>query len=151
MILCSRQMVKFLFRAREGTYGFAYRVRADGTRLRRANDHPVIGTRSVSPDGKWLVAYARPSEQEAGGTLALSLDGGPAVQVYGTGIDMRWSPDGKLLFLWMEGASTYVVPLPPGRMLPVMPPGGFKSESEIARMPGVRIIGQRGCGSRTIP
>jgi len=34
---------EILFRGREGTYGFAYRVRADGTGLRKASEHPVIG------------------------------------------------------------------------------------------------------------
>jgi hypothetical protein len=90
------------------------------------------------------VVYARFNEQEAGGTLALPLDGGPPVQVFGTSIQVKWSPDAKLIFLRLEDRSTYVVPLPPGRMFPVMPPGGFKSEAEIARIPAVRIISSAG-------
>ena len=128
-----------LFRAREGAYGFAYRVRADGTGLRKVSEHPVIETEGVSPDGKWLMAYARPNEESAGGTLALPLDGGPPVQIYGTSLRAKWSPDGRLLFLMMHNA-THVVPLPPGRMLPAMPAGGFKSEQEIANLPGGRVI-----------
>jgi serine/threonine protein kinase len=135
---------EILFRGREGTYGFAYRVRADGTRLRKASEHPVIGTRSVSPDGKWLVVYARFNAQEAGGTLALPLDGGLPVQVYGTSIHVRWSPDGKIILFRLEDKSSYLIPLPPGRMFPVMPLGGFKSSVEIARIPGVRIISSAG-------
>ncbi len=130
---------EILFRAREGTYGFAYRVRPDGTGLRKASEHPVISAEGVSADGKWLVAYARPNEEAAGGTLALPLDGGPPVQIYGTSLRAKWSPDGRLLFLMMHNA-TYVLPLPPGRMLPVMPAGGFKSEQEIANLPGGRVI-----------
>jgi Tol biopolymer transport system component len=132
---------EILFRAREGSYGFAYRVRTDGTRLRKASEHPVIGTRGLSPDGKWLIVYARHHEQEAGGMLGLPLDGGTPVPIYGMGDHVKWSPNGRLLFLRVESGSTYVVPLPPGRMLPVMPPGGFKSAAEIASLPGVRIIG----------
>ena len=65
-----------VFRGREGDYGFAYRVRTDGTELRRASNHPVIRTTGVSRDGQWLVVSARPSEEKAGGTLALPLGGG---------------------------------------------------------------------------
>ena len=35
---------------------------------------------------------------------------------------------------------TYVVPLPPGRMFPEIPAAGFRSEHELARLPGVQII-----------
>jgi serine/threonine protein kinase/Tol biopolymer transport system component len=129
-----------LFRAREGEYGFAYRVREDGTGLRRASEHPVIETTSVSPDGQWLIVYARPSKEEAGATLALPLAGGPAVQLYGTSSDVKWSPDGKFLFLLLETGNTYVLPLPRSRALPEIQQGGFRSEKEIAGFPGVRII-----------
>jgi len=130
---------EILFRGREGTYGFAYRVRADGTGLRKASEHPVIETEGISPDGKWLVVYARPNEEAAGGTLALPLDGGSPVQIYGTSLHAKWSFDGGVLFLMMHNA-TYVLPLPPGRMLPVIPTGGFKSEQEIANLPRARVL-----------
>jgi len=131
---------EILVRVREGTYGFAYRLHTDGTGLRKANGHPVIGSRGISPDGKWMIAYARFKVQEAGGTVALPLDGGAPVPFYGTGLYPKWSPDGKFLFLAMEDGNTYVLPLPPGRMLPTLPEGGFKSAAEIAALPGVRII-----------
>ena len=35
---------------------------------------------------------------------------------------------------------TYVVPLRPGRILPQIPAAGFRSQEELARLPGVRII-----------
>jgi serine/threonine protein kinase len=130
---------EILFRARQAAYGFAYRVRADGTGLQKASEHPVIETEGISPDGKWLVVYARPDAQAAGGSLALPLDGGSPVQIYGTSLRVRWSPDGRLLFLMLHNA-TYILPLPPGRMLPPMPVGGFKSTQEIASVPGARII-----------
>jgi hypothetical protein len=130
---------EILFRAREGDYGFAYRVRADGTGLRKANEHPVIGTGAVSPDGEWLAVYARPGKEEAGATLALPVGGGPPVEIYGTGIGVKWSREGRLLFL-MVGGNTYVLPLPPGRSLPDIPIGGFRSEAEIAALPGAQLI-----------
>ena len=69
----------------------------------------------------------------------MPLDGGPPVQIYGTGLRARWSPDGRLIFLTDMGR-THVVPLARGRMLPETPAGGFPSEAEIAKLPGVRVI-----------
>jgi hypothetical protein len=40
----------------------------------------------------------------------------------------------------MPTGNTYVLPLPPGRVLPEIPAGGFRSEAEIASLPGVRVI-----------
>ncbi len=131
------------FRGREGTYGYGFRVRPDGTGLRKGSEYPVTGTLGVSPDGQWLVVYARPSPEAAGATLALPLRGGTPVQIYGTSSEIKWSPDGRLFFLSvapMSGGKTYVVPLLPGRALPAIPPGGFRSEAEIARLPGARVI-----------
>jgi Tol biopolymer transport system component len=129
-----------VFRGREGAYGYAYRIRPDGSGLRKASEHPVIGMRGISADGKWLAVYARAREQEAGGTVALPLDGGVPVKIYGTGVRAQWSRDGKRLFLTTEHDRTYILPLPPGRMWPAVPNGGFKSEDEIAALPGVRAI-----------
>jgi hypothetical protein len=106
--------------------------------LLEGNEHPVIGMRGISADGKWLAVYARAREQEAGGTVALPLDGGTPVKIYGTGVRAQWSRDGKLLFLTTEHDRTYILPLPPDRMWPAVPNGGFKSEDEIAALPGVR-------------
>ena len=131
---------EILFRSREGDYGFAYRVREDGTGLRKVSEHPIIETTAVSPGGKWLVVYARPNTEEAGATLALPLGGGPPVQIYGTGILMKWSPDERLLFFLLPEGKTYVLPLPRGRALPEIPTGGFRSEAEIAKLTGVRVI-----------
>jgi hypothetical protein len=139
---------EIFFRVKEGPYGFAYRVREDGTGLRKAIEHPVIATTAVSPDGRWLAAYSRPSDQGTGATVAFPIGGGPSVRIYGGSMPVKWSPDGRLLFLSMRGTSspsgkvgtTYVIPVPPGRGLPKIPAGGFQSGAEIAKIPGVRII-----------
>jgi Tol biopolymer transport system component len=140
-----------LFWAREGTYGFAYRVKPDGTGLRKAVEHPVIQTRGVSPDGQWLVAYARyaaPETDPVGAAMALPLGGGAGIRLFGpSDSPAKWSIDGRVLFLSLSSSSysgqvgrTYVVPLPPGNAWPVIPSEGFLDGAEIARLPGVRVI-----------
>ncbi len=130
---------EIVFRGREGAYGFAYSIGEDGSGLRKLSDHPVIGTWSISPDGRWLAVYARPSNEESGVELLLSLDGGPHV-VVGAMIHLKWARDGKLAFLSLVSGATYAVPLTPGRILPPIPPGGFRSRADIAALPGARLI-----------
>ncbi len=140
---------EIFFRAREGTYGFAYRVREDGTGLRKVSEQPVGGTVAVSPDGQWLVVHSRPSEERTSATVAIPLGGGPPVRIFslrGTR-PAQWSPDSKFLFLSASTTmysgrvgKTYVVPLAPRRAWPEIPAGGFRSEAEIAKLPGVRVI-----------
>jgi serine/threonine protein kinase len=128
-----------LFRARDRDYGFAYRVRPDGTGLQKVHEHPVIENMGVTPDGRWLAVYARPIKERAGGTILLPVGGGTPLPVYGTGLRIRWSRDGSLLFLTVSGR-TYALPVPRGQPLPRMPPNGFASAADIAAVPGARVI-----------
>jgi Tol biopolymer transport system component len=128
-----------LFRARDRDYGFAYRVRPDGTGVQKVHEHPVIENMGVTPDGRWLAVYARPTKERAGGTILLPVGGGTPVAVYGTGTRIRWSRDGRLLFMTVS-ERTYVVPVPSGQPLPKTPATGFASGAEIAAVPGARVI-----------
>ena len=118
-----------------------------GTALRKASDYRVMSTRGVSRDAKWLVVYARPSEREPGVTLALPLEGGAPVKIWGASTDIQWSLDGRRMYLSVpvglllgQQRQDYVLPVPLGRSLPDIPTGGFQSEHDIALVPGVEII-----------
>jgi Tol biopolymer transport system component/predicted Ser/Thr protein kinase len=144
-----------VFRGREGDYGFAYRVRTDGTELRKASNHPVISTTGLSPDGQWLVVYARPSEEKAGGTLALPLGGGSPIEIVGRFSRAAWSPNGRQLLL-SEGVVgtagiTYIVPLPRGEAFPVIPVQGLLNTKAIAGLPGVQVIDSADVASGPTP
>ena len=128
-----------LFRARDRDYGFAYRVRPDGTGVQKVHEHPVIDNLGVTPDGRWLAVYARPTKERAGGTILLPVEGGTPVALYGTSTRIRWSRDGRLLFMTVS-ERTYVVPVPSGQPLPKTPATGFASGAEIAAVPGARVI-----------
>jgi Tol biopolymer transport system component len=136
-----------IFRGRDGDYGVAYRVHTDGTGLHKAYDYPITGISGLSPDGRWLVVYARPSEHEAGASLALPLAGGSPVKLFGSGITAKWSRNGGHLFLSIGSSqysgytgNTYVLPLPRGKMLPEIPPGGYPTGDAIRKLPGVGVI-----------
>ncbi len=137
---------EIFFRAREGTYGFAYRVRADGSGLRKAIEYPVIGTIGVSPDGTWLVVYTRyaqAGEEPVPAWMAWPLSGGTGTRVFAPA---KWSADGKFLLMSSSSSSypgnvgrTWVIPLPAGRAWPEMPAEG-QTESYFMKLPGVRVI-----------
>ena len=52
---------------------------------------------------------------------------------------LRWTPDASVLYL-RYNTSTYAIPLPPGEMLPPIPPAGFASKEAVAALPGARLI-----------
>jgi hypothetical protein len=70
-----------------------------------------------------------------------------ALTTGGTAGRMRWTRDGRLVLSIQYGEAsafgsgrTYVIPLPEGSMLPELPAGGFRSEQELAAIPGVEIL-----------
>ena len=140
------------FRAREGGYGYAYRVQPDGSGLTKVIDYPVITTQAVSPDGKWLIVYARytrPGEEPVAATMALPVGGGAGVRLFGpSGINpVKWSRDRRQLFVTISQGSyagqigqSFVVPLTAGAMLPDLAPDGYATDLDIAKVPGVRTI-----------
>ncbi len=136
---------EILFRHMEGNDAFAYRVRPDGTGLRKALEQPVLIMKEISPDGKWLVAWAQLPGSDPPAFQAFRLDGGPPVTI-GSATFFDWSPEGSSLAISsnfgdpIPQGRSYVVPLKRGQALPRIPAGGFHSEAEVAHLPGARMI-----------
>jgi serine/threonine protein kinase/Tol biopolymer transport system component len=137
-----------IFRAREGAYGSAYKVHVDGTGLKKLLDYPVIATRGISPDSKWLFAYARyapPGQEITGATVLFPLDGGSPKFVFGSDTLIRrvfWSFDGRSLYLsprMGHQPRTWVIPLAKGEMIPRFPANGATEET-LSKITGVRAI-----------
>jgi serine/threonine protein kinase len=120
----------------ERGFKFLYRVRRDGTGIERVTKHPIAILEGVSPDGKWVVAFA-PVPGKTALLEAVPLDGGEPLLVGGG--DFGWLP-GAAWFGSLDGHSTYIVPLAQGRILPPIPEGGFKSDDELAKLPGARKV-----------
>ena len=132
---------------------FVYRIQKDGSGKQRMLEHPVAELVGVSPDGKWLVVWsvdpdAEGAEGKQQSDFAFPLDGGKPIRIVGDDSLAKWSPDRTLFFLEIDSGGTqagaagktYVLPIPPGKMLPDFPKGGFRSEGELAKFPGVRVI-----------
>jgi hypothetical protein len=128
------------FRHLEGMSTFVYRIHPDGTGLRKAIERSVFLLWGVSPDGRWIMAWAPFTGNGPPSMLAFPLDGRPPVQIGGSFDLLRWSLDGRSSFVTVMTAGTYGVPLPAGEVLRRIPAGGFHSEKEIARLPGARRI-----------
>ena len=137
------------FRGFEGSSAFGYRVRQDGTGLQRVINQPIAGPTGISQDGQWLIAKVAAEEGFGSRHMAFPVSGGNPVRLIRSFYDMHFlsSANGRLMFIssgspTLGGAPghTYVVPLPPGRMLPPIPERGFPSEADLAKFPGVRVI-----------
>jgi Tol biopolymer transport system component len=139
-----------LFVAADGNHNFAFRIREDGQEKQKLTPRPVNAIHGISPDRRWFIGYSPASGGEDVGmeALAYQIDGGAPVRLYGNNWRVRWSPDMKDFYLMVyasgmdsgSSGTTYVLPVRPGHGLPDIPPGGFRSEAEIAAFPGVRVI-----------
>lgn len=117
--------------------GFVYSVREDGTDLTKVIEEPVQRLYGISPDRKWLVVLAHD-------TFVYPVNGGEPARFHGD-VPVNWSGDQKYVFVsWAKvgmgaeaAGSTDVVPLPRGGVLPQR---AFRSEQDVLRIPGVRVI-----------
>ena len=112
----------------------------------QVKDDPVLYRGTLSPDERRLPLR----KVGASGYLTelCSLEGRPPIRIAPPGaVDfyLAWSPDGKQAFLSVPSSvssdrgRTYAIPLPHGKMLPPIPVGGFRTEAQIAALPGARI------------
>ena len=118
-----------------GSSAFLYRVRQDGGGLRQALDLPNVDVHGVSGDRQTLLLGA-PAGQP--GFVLLPVNGGPALRLPPPQAGLRWSGDGKYLFV--EHEKTLAVPLSTGRLFPESFAKGVPSDEEITKLPGVRLI-----------
>jgi hypothetical protein len=74
---------------------------------------------------------------------AFPVDGGPSVLISDSLNGWHFSPDGHFVSVCGgpigEGRS-YMIPVPPGQALPKIPAAGFRSEQDVANLPGARRI-----------
>jgi serine/threonine protein kinase len=124
-----------------GSLGFIYRVRPDGSGLRKVLDYPInqfnTGVGVVSPDGRWIAAWAPLPGDGPAAFQVFSLDGKPPISLL-SGEGVSWAARGVLIATVTSHA--FFFPLAPGQVLPPMPKGGLHSDDELARIPRARRI-----------
>jgi hypothetical protein len=96
------------------------------------------------------VAYLPEENRTGAGLQAFSTTGDARFPVLSTSQSarLRWAPDGRHVYLSIQFGEasafaigrTYVLPLAPGSMFPVMQAGGFRSEGDVAAVPGVKVV-----------
>ncbi len=132
-----------LFRRGEGTTNYVYRMRPDGSRIRKALEQEIVLLVGVSRDGRWIVAWSfLPDGQGMAVQSFPLLGGGPPVTI-ATHAAVNWSSGGDTVSVSggpIPDNRSYIIPLAPGEALPRIPTEGFRSEEEIAQLPGARRI-----------
>jgi eukaryotic-like serine/threonine-protein kinase len=137
-----------VFMSSEGDKSFIYRMNQDGSGRRKITPNPVVLLQTVSPDGQWAVAQvAFPGEDPSRGIVAIPVSGGAWVRLCHGLCAIRWVLNGKSVFLSVTGASrtffgwrTFIIPLPPGKLFPKLPPLGVTSERDAAALSGAKMV-----------
>ena len=135
-----------VFHAMEGNSTFAFRIREDGTEKRKLTSSEISQVLGVTPDGAYVIGDSETNGRHE--VKAFPVSGDAAIPISGALSFVHWGPDRRFFYLsliaGMNSARatgrTYAIPLAPGKVFPVMPPGGFHSQAEIAALPGVRVI-----------
>jgi serine/threonine protein kinase/Tol biopolymer transport system component len=136
------QSGEIFFRHVEGPSSFLYRVQADGTGLHKALEQPVLSPSRIPPGGTWIEIWAPIPGNRPAAVQLVPIGGGIPV-VIGSNTLLEWSSSGDSVWIAagpVRDGRTYAVPLPRGQTLPRIPEGGFRSEEEIAALPGARSI-----------
>ena len=126
---------------------YVYRVARTGGTPRKIVPAAANYLYAVSPDGKWLAAWIGLSVAfypvDGGDPKMLCAQCGTAGEEQRgvTPALVRWSSDGRTLYLYGVGArATYAVALPPGAMVPPLPDKGFFTIEEAAKALGGKAI-----------
>ena len=141
---------EIIFSAEENGSYFLYRAKADGSDARKITTTPMLFPFSVSPDGRWVAAAEGPKPENREVLEVYPVDGGSPRFVcrcypppsFDNGPEpplMSWSPNGRFLYLRLEG-STYAIPLKPGVSLPTLTDSGFKSKRAVLALAGTQLV-----------
>jgi hypothetical protein len=133
-----------LFRSPEQSTAYMYRMKEDGTNRERVFESPATVFGTVSPDGQWVSRIA----VDNSGMELVSKDREIRVFPYTSTSRIRWTLDGKRVYLSTQYGQasafglgwTFLLPTERGSVLPIVPPNGFRSETEISALPGVETF-----------
>jgi hypothetical protein len=118
-----------------------------GAHNSRVYQYPIADFLGVSPGRHWaIVNGAGTPESNRTGIMAIPLGGGAPQRICASFCVPAWSPDGKFLFVPVEGPSrtdpgrSLAIPLGPGETLPVLPAGGIVPLAEPNVVRGAKSV-----------
>ena len=129
---------ELIFRQLGQRVNYLARIKTDGQALERILDQTIANKLGVSPDGAWVAVVADT-------TLAVSVQNGTRKTICIGHCLPFWSSDGAYLYVSTKydhttsAGTTLVLPVPRGRGLPDLPPGGLNPAAD-GKLPGVREI-----------
>ncbi len=145
----AQDMVRFLpngdllFRQVEGNSNYLYRSKPDGSGAAQAIPVPIFIFTNISPDGEWAaVRVANDDPERPWLVVAYPLSGGQPVTLCTGGCAAGWTGGGKYLFVQsfaMGDPLGVLVPIPPGKQLPSLPPLGISSRGDVAKVRGAKL------------
>jgi len=125
---------EILYRSRENGQGYIFQLQLGSGAIRKVISEPAINSPIVSPDGHWIVSRTPANDQDRTGVVkAYPRDGGTPLMLCARCFP-KWTSDGR----WLN-ISGFLLPLAPGKMFPVLGPGGLTEES-MRLIPGARAI-----------
>jgi Tol biopolymer transport system component/predicted Ser/Thr protein kinase len=150
-IMCLNDGNVFFSRAESGLE-VLYRMKPDGGGMQKAFPTPVLDVVATSPDGNWMAATVNSAGGSATQVMIYNLREGTAKQICGT-CNPFWSPDSKRLYVSFalvtkgdakDRGQTYVIPWTHGSNLGALPPGGTRTEAEVAKVATLVAAARRG-------
>jgi Tol biopolymer transport system component/DNA-binding winged helix-turn-helix (wHTH) protein len=140
---------EIFFEQTEGNVNYLEQVSVDGSRRSRVLPYPIEDFQGVSPGLRWVMAsVSRTQQRNLPAIIAIPLDGGPSRLICASYCFLRWSTDGKFLFVPVEEASrtspgrTLAIPVGPGESLPDLPTGGIPPLAEPSVVHAAQSVGR---------
>jgi DNA-binding winged helix-turn-helix (wHTH) protein/Tol biopolymer transport system component len=134
---------QLLFLWSDGKANYLVRIGKDGSSRSNVVPFSIGNIDSISPDRQWIVALLQ------GSTVAVPTLGGDPRPIYRNSTPaVRWSADGKFLYVGVQGSSltsagkTVAIPVPTGKTLPELPPSGILGLEDAKALPGARVLDQ---------
>lgn len=140
----------------EGGTKYLYRVKEDGSGLRKVLPDPMLFLYAISPDGESFAAWEAKTSSVAiystdgkSRTFLCSHCGSAGDENRGVTPPMvQWSRDSKFVYLHSPHSTstgqTYIVPLPAGQLAPALPGSGpVNWVTDLETLPGARLFPQQ--------
>jgi len=132
-----------IFRAIESGSNFLYRMKADGSGRQKISSQRIFDAKSVSPDGRWVIASSPVAgEEHTAEAAAFAVDGHATVPLCPGYCFTTWNTAGTVMFLYFPSLfkGTYPMAVQHDTGLPALPPSGFGRLADLANAKTAAVI-----------